>query len=391
MPNKKLHILIIPSWYPEHDGHYMGSFFREQAIGIKKNGCNVGIIYPELKSLRNTLDIRLLPRLQYFEDNGLKTIKLKWSNWFIKSKSLQIFAFKYIGYYLFKKYVKHNGIPDLIHCQSIFNAGFLGEYIFDNQNIPFIVTEHNSGFYYHNQGFRRFYNGVKRVLNKSKKCFAVSNNYSKYLDSEIKINKRWDFHHNLVNDQFIDTQLKKIDENNFTFLCVSRLHKIKNIDLIIQSFKIFNNYYPNSKLKIIGIGSELKNLKNIVIQNNLNNNVFFLGEKSRNDIVKEFDSSNAFVYASSFETFGVIFVEAMSLGKPIVSLNCKSSKEIIPESCGIIVEKKTKEDFANAMIKLQKNYSFYDPLKIKQYCKSKFSEKKISLKMIDHYKRVLNQ
>ena len=81
----------------------------------------------------------------------------------------------------------------------------------------------------------------------------------------------------------------------------------------------------------------------------------------------------------------------MSLGKPIVSLNCKSSKEIIPESCGIIVEKKTKEDFANAMIKLQKNYSFYDPLKIKQYCKSKFSEKKISLKMIDHYKRVLNQ
>ena len=49
--NLKLHVLIIPSWYPEHKDHYMGSFFREQAIGIYKNGCKVGIIYPELKSL----------------------------------------------------------------------------------------------------------------------------------------------------------------------------------------------------------------------------------------------------------------------------------------------------------------------------------------------------
>ena len=122
MINKKLHILIIPSWYPEHDGHYMGSFFREQAIGIQKNGCNVGIIYPELKSLRRTFDIRIFPKLQYYEDEGLKTIKLRWSNWFIKSKFLQILIFKYIGHYLFKKYIKQNGKPDLIHCQSVFNA-----------------------------------------------------------------------------------------------------------------------------------------------------------------------------------------------------------------------------------------------------------------------------
>ena len=386
-----LHILIIPSWYPEYNGHYMGSFFREQAIGLKKNGCDVGIIYPELKSLRNTLDIRVLPKLEYFDDNVLKTMKLKWSNWFIKSKSLQIFAFKYIGYFLFKKYVKHNGLPDLIHCQSIFNAGFLGENIFDKHNIPYIVTEHNSGFYYHNQGFKGFYSGVKRVLNKSKKCFAVSNSFSKHLDSEIKINKKWDFHHNLVNEQFINTKPKKLGKNNFTFLCVSRLHKIKNIDLIIKSFKIFNNYYPESKLKIIGIGSELKYLTNIVVKNNLNNNVFFLGEKSRKEIISEFNSSNAFVYCSSFETFGVIFVESMSLGKPIVSLNCESSSEIIPKSCGIIVNKKTKEDFANAMIKLYQNYSDYDPIKIKEYCNSKFSEEKISLRMIDHYRSILNQ
>ena len=69
---------------------------------------------------------------------------------------------------MFKDYIKQNGMPDLIHCQSVFNAGFLGEYIYDKHKIPFIITEHNSGFYYNNQGFKRFYNSVKRVLDKSK-------------------------------------------------------------------------------------------------------------------------------------------------------------------------------------------------------------------------------
>ena len=88
--NLKLHVLIIPSWYPEHKDHYMGSFFREQAIGIYKNGCKVGIIYPELKSLRNTLDIRLIPRILSFEDNGVNTIKLRWSNWMVGLQYYQI-------------------------------------------------------------------------------------------------------------------------------------------------------------------------------------------------------------------------------------------------------------------------------------------------------------
>ena len=71
------------------------------------------------------------------------------------------------------------------------------------------------------------------------------------------------------------------------------------------------------------------------------------------------------------KTFGVIFVESMALGKPIISLNCGSSKEIIPDFCGIIVNKKTISDFSNAMITLYEDYLNYDPIKIKKYCNSK--------------------
>ena len=145
MKNDKLHILIIPSWYPEFEGDYVGSFFREQAIGISRQNCKVGIIYPELKSLRS-LKFRFIPRLVRYDDTGLITYKILWSNWFIKLQSIQIIAFKYLGIFLFKRYIKKNGVPDIIHCQSIFNSGFLGEYIFDKYKILLELEIKTFGF-----------------------------------------------------------------------------------------------------------------------------------------------------------------------------------------------------------------------------------------------------
>ena len=145
--NNNLHILIIPSWYPEFSGDYLGSFFREQSLGLLKQKCKVGLIFPELKTLRGLKKVRIAPTLDISNDEGLITYRYLWSNWFIKQKKMQINAFRLLGHKLFKKYINDNGKPDIIHCQSIFNAGFLGEYILDNYNIPFVITEHNSGFF----------------------------------------------------------------------------------------------------------------------------------------------------------------------------------------------------------------------------------------------------
>ena len=48
-----MHVLIIPSWYPEYPEDVRGCFFREQALALQKYGCKVGVIYPQLRSLKN--------------------------------------------------------------------------------------------------------------------------------------------------------------------------------------------------------------------------------------------------------------------------------------------------------------------------------------------------
>ena len=188
-------------------------------------------------------------------------MKMQTRSWFVKNKYLQIKGFNFFGNILFKKYISQNGIPDLIHCQSIFNAGFLGEKLFEKYNIPFIITEHNSGFKHKTQGFQKYYDSVIRITNKAEKCFTVSLNYSEYLKKELSNNLEWGVHHNIVSDLFLNTDLKKPYSKNFIFLTINRLHRIKNISLLIESFFLFTEKFPNSELRIIGIGNELKSLK----------------------------------------------------------------------------------------------------------------------------------
>ena len=389
--HKRLHVLIIPSWYPKFEGDYEGSFFREQALALIKNNCKVGVLFPELKSLRGLETIRIIPKFNLFNDNGILTYVFKWSNWFIKNKFLQIKVFKFLGNILFKKYIFQNGIPDLIHCQSIFNAGFLGENLFEKYNIPFVITEHNSGFKYKKQGFQKYYDSVIRITNKAEKCFTVSSSYSEFLKEELSNNLEWEVHNNIVSDLFLNTDLKKPDSKNFIFLTINRLHRIKNISLLIESFFLFTEKFPNSELRIIGIGNELKSLKLLSKSFGIEKKVKFLGRIDRSRIPKEMNDSHIYVHSSIYETFGVVFVEALAMGKPIITTNCKGPNDIVNDDVGIILKNNNSDELSNAMLTVYENYKFYDPLRLREYCKNKFSEIILTKKLIKHYREILSK
>ncbi len=387
--NKKLHILIIPSWYPEFEGDYVGSFFREQAIGLARSDCKVGVIFPQLKSLRGLKKIKIIPKFEITNDNGIVTYKFLWSNWFIKMKFLQIKAFKFLGHILFKRYIKKNGLPDIVHCHSIFNAGFLGEKLFDAHKTPYIITEHNSGFYYKDQGFEKYFYQITRIAKKSEQCLAVSENYANYLNNLFQNKIKWGVHHNIVSDIFLKTPIRKQLKENFVFICISRLSRIKNIELLIQAFNKFNKVVLKSELRIIGIGAEEKKLKKLALDLKISDKVKFLGKKLRNQVVKEINSSDVLAYASNFETFGVIFVESLALGRPVITTDCGSAKEIINKNVGLISKKNDLDGMLNSMLSIYYNYENYTSEKLREYCEENFSQKKLSMKLISVYKKLL--
>lgn len=136
--------------------------------------------------------------------------------------------------------------------------------------------------------------------------------------------------HTIYNPAFdtnILKQIKKKKISNKIILSVARFEKQKNHIMLLKAFKLSLKYF-NSKLVLVGYGSEKQNIINYINKNNLSDKVKIV-LKPKNPYIY-YNKSNLFVLTSLYEGFGNVLVEAGMFRIPIISTNCKSGpKEIL--------------------------------------------------------------
>lgn len=129
------------------------------------------------------------------------------------------------------------------------------------------------------------------------------------------------------------------------YLTAARLVSYKKTKLIVESF----NKMPDKKLIVIGKGEEYKILKKIA-----KSNIQILGYQSDEKLIKYMQKAKAFIYAA-VEDFGIVPVEAMLCGTPVIALNEGGTAESVQDNItGVLFEKQTKEDIIKAVNKFEK-------------------------------------
>ena len=112
-------------------------------------------------------------------------------------------------------------------------------------------------------------------------------------------------------------------------LTVGRLSPEKNHALLIRAFAILNRTRP-ARLTILGIGSEKEALQQLALSEGVADRVTFAGFAI--DPFPYYADADLFVLSSDFEGFGLVLVEAMSCGVPVVSTDCESGpREILAD------------------------------------------------------------
>lgn len=127
-------------------------------------------------------------------------------------------------------------------------------------------------------------------------------------------------------------------KKTITLGVIGRLDKAKSFDFAIKALKLLENHSSKKFiLKIAGRGQEEKSLRKLVRKLNLDDKVEFSGWiKNKKEF---FDSIDIFLMTSQRETFGLVVLEAMKFGKPIISGNTEGSKEIMRDKIdGLIIE-----------------------------------------------------
>lgn len=129
----------------------------------------------------------------------------------------------------------------------------------------------------------------------------------------------------IINSEIVEDLRKKYPQFNFIFLLISRLEKEKNILTIIKSFANVVKNNPRAGLIILGDGNWRNILEKLVRSHKLGVNVIFEGWK--NDANSYLKTADALVSASFYEGYGMIFIEAVLCGCPIISSNVGIIKE----------------------------------------------------------------
>lgn len=108
-------------------------------------------------------------------------------------------------------------------------------------------------------------------------------------------------------------------------LYVGRLVRHKRVDLLIEAFALLASDYPDLKLKIVGPGAELANLRARAEELGVLQRTEFLGSLVGESLHEQYQRSSVFVLPSELEGFGMVLIEAMAAGIPVVVRSSKHS------------------------------------------------------------------
>jgi len=137
-------------------------------------------------------------------------------------------------------------------------------------------------------------------------------------------------------------------------ISMGRLHKVKGFDILIKSFNKLLGASPNSVLLIAGEDEGEKSyLINLIKKLNLENKVFFVGALYKQEKLDFLANADIFVLPSHTENFGIVYVESLAAGTPIVASKNTPWKEVEEYDCGKWVEN-TVEETTKAMLEILK-------------------------------------
>ena len=259
---------------------------------------------------------------------------------------------------LIKEVRKFN--PDVIHNHSMFTMGLHAILAAKKLNIPLINHYHT-----HLEQYLNHLPGVLKtnekiaisIIKKSIKIFLKysslviipSHAMKKYLE-KIGVRKK-------IKIVPFGIDLKKFNvtknkHRKFTVLHTGRLTKEKNVCDIIVPFAKFAKR-KNVVLKIVGEGCEQENLKKLIKQLKLVNKVEFLNWVLRNKLPEIYNSADIFITLSESETFGIVILEAMACGLPIVGADFLAIPELVADKeNGFLVNKNDKKNITEKLNEL---------------------------------------
>ncbi|MEA3424211.1 MAG: glycosyltransferase family 4 protein [Bacillota bacterium] len=286
--------------------------------------------------------------------------------------------------------------PDIIHAQHL----WITPYIASKTDVPYVITAHGTdlkGFVKDSRYHPYALEGTKKaskIITISKqvdrevyelygvdddKKQIVMNGYDEDLFLPLEIDR------NQVLKEFgIDSDYKKI----VSF--AGKLTHFKGVDVLLKAAKIYERDTDEEVATIIAGNGELYEELNLLKEKLELNNIYFLGHINQKQLVRLFNIADVNTVPSRTEPFGLVAVEALACGTPVVGTNQGGLPDFITGDVGRLVGVGDDMDLAYAIIdELIRDDKEERSKACSKYAKENFSWKHSIVEVEDIYKKVL--
>lgn len=267
---------------------------------------------------------------------------------------------------------------DVVHVHTPFTAHYAGVRLARRLGLPLLESYHTyfEEYLFHYIPFlpkralrwaarhfsRRQCNEVDRVLVPSRAMEQVLRDYGigkplTILPTGIPLDEI----RSGARDDFADEY--GYDPGRPTLVHVGRIAFEKNVSFLVDMVHKLRRRIPDILLIIAGEGPAFNRIRNQIARLHLEDNVLMVGYLDREFTLWNcYKAGDVFVFASGTETQGLVLLEAMAMGVPVVSTACMGTRDLLEDGVGCLVAEEDVRDFANQVYRLLSDRELHDRL-----------------------------
>jgi glycosyltransferase involved in cell wall biosynthesis len=363
-----MHVLFLPSWYPLHPGDVGGTFFREQAVALQAHGLQMGVLCGHGQQ---QLQTAFRPRLEMTDDAGVATLRLYHAAGVTGYGRL---VMPRLWQQAFRRYTEACGVPDVVHAHSALDGGRVGLRLARRAGVRFCISEQVSAYPLAEltpAQVRRataVFADADRVISVSASLAAAIRRTCRLPDLAVDIIP------NLLDRRFLTSPAvaSRPAGAPFTFLSVGHLDANKNQQLQIRAFAATAASGGPARLRLGGGGALLADLEQQAAATPVASQISFLGPLSREQVHTEMRNCDALLISSRVETFGIVAIEALACGKPVIASRCGGPDDVVTPADGILVPVDDAAALAAAMVRVLTEPDAFDHADIRRRCLDRY-------------------
>lgn len=391
-----MNVFVLPSWYPNEVNAASGLFVREQVMAVAQARPDITLTVGTWGHLDGALSLRSPALSARALAWRLRQPACRWRalaanvnevtspvlSWTLALAGGNVAGLLRAGRRNLAEAERRLGAQQLIHAHVGFPAGWVAAQLARERGIPFVITEHMSPFPF--PALARNARAMARLREAFAGAHAVIAVSPALAESMRALGMRC----TQVVPNGVDLARFAAPpppaREPFTFFSLGGPSEHKGTDVLLRA--LAEPEMANAQFRVVlGGGADASAYQRLAQQLGVASSIQWLGAVAPADVAQHMARCHALVQPSRHESFGVVLVEALASGRPVIATRCGGPESIVNEANGVLVEVGDVPALARAMRSMMDRAPHFDPAALRADAQQRFSAATVAHALADLY------